>query len=84
MHWTMSDVPPPPPRLLDELRGALRVRHRSSRTEEAYVQWVRRFIRFHGMRHPRDLGRPEITAFLTHLAGTRPVDRVGAPAVLTP
>lgn len=59
---------PQPPRLLDELRRALRVRHRSPRTEEAYVHWVRRFIRFHGMRHPRDLGPAETTAFLTDLA----------------
>ena len=44
------------------------MRHRSPRTEEAYVHWVRRFIRFHGLRHPRELGRQEITAFLSDLA----------------
>jgi integron integrase len=62
-----------PPRLLDQLRTALRVRHYSLRTEETYVQWVRRFIHFHGMRHPRDLGPTQVTAFLTHLAVERTV-----------
>ena len=56
------------PRLLDRVREALRVRHYSIRTEEAYVGWIRRFILFHGRRHPRDLGKAEITAFLTTLA----------------
>lgn len=56
------------PKLLDELRGRLRVRHYSIRTEQAYVDWVRRFILFHGKRHPRDLGPAEVEAFLTHLA----------------
>lgn len=60
-------------RLLDQLRGALRVRHRSRRTEEAYVHWVKRFILFHGKRHPRELGGEEITAFLNHLATERRV-----------
>ncbi|MGH7674770.1 MAG: site-specific integrase, partial [Gemmatimonadales bacterium] len=56
------------PRLLAELRGALRLRHYSRRTEEAYVAWVRRFVRFVGMRHPRELGEAEVRAFLSHLA----------------
>ncbi len=56
------------PRLLDIMRDALRARHYSSRTEEAYCNWVRRFIRFHGMRHPADMGAVEINAYLTHLA----------------
>lgn len=55
-------------RLLVELRRAIRARHYSPRTEEAYVAWVRRFVRFHGTRHPLDLGEPEITQFLTSLA----------------
>ena len=59
---------PRPPRLLDEIRAAIRTRHYSPRTEEAYIRWVIRFIRFHGMRHPREMGEPEVTAFLTHLA----------------
>jgi integrase len=54
--------------LLDDLRARLRARHYSYRTEQSYVDWVVRFIRFHGLRHPRELGAPEVTAFLTHLA----------------
>lgn len=54
--------------MLDRLREAIRVRHYSIRTEQAYVQWVRRFIFFHNKRHPNEMGRPEIEAFLTHLA----------------
>ena len=65
--------PSPPPRLLDRLREAIRVRHYSIRTEEAYVDWVRRFILFHGKRHPQDMGAPEVAAFLTHLAVNRQV-----------
>ena len=56
------------PRLLDRVRSALRLRHRSPRTEDAYVHWVRRFIWFHDRRHPAELGDDAITAFLTHLA----------------
>ncbi len=61
------------PRLLDQLRGAIRVRHYSIRTEEAYVDWARRFILFHGKRHPKEMGAGEVTAFLTHLALERNV-----------
>lgn len=57
-----------PPRLLDRLRDALRLRHYSRRTEDAYVGWVRRYILFHGKRHPLDMGADEINAFLTDLA----------------
>ncbi len=56
------------PRLLDQLRQALRSRHYSRRTEQSYVMWVRRFIYFHKKRHPADMAEPEINAFLTHLA----------------
>jgi integron integrase len=56
------------PRLLDQLRDALRVRHYGLRTEKTYAHWVCRFVRFHGLRHPRQMGAPEINAFLTHLA----------------
>ncbi|MHB8983630.1 integron integrase [Thiobacillus sp.] len=56
------------PRLLDQLRDRVRVKHYSIRTETQYVQWVRRFIVFHDKRHPRDMGAPEVEAFLTHLA----------------
>jgi len=57
-----------PPRLLDRLRDAIRVRHYSIRTEDAYAQWVRRFILFHNKRHPSAMGADEVNAFLTHLA----------------
>jgi integron integrase len=57
-----------PPTLLGALRAQVRARHYSPRTEEAYVGWVRRYIRFHGSRHPRDLGDRDVTQFLTHLA----------------
>ncbi len=59
---------PPPPKLLDRLRQACRVRHYSIRTEDCYHDWVRRFILFHGKRHPADMGAAEINAFLTDLA----------------
>ena len=63
----------PPPRLLDQLRHAIRVRHYSIRTEATYVDWSRRFIIFHGKRHPLELGAVEVAAFLTHLAVERSV-----------
>ena len=56
------------PRLLDRVREAIRLRHYSRRTEQAYVAWIRRFIVFHGRRHPRELGEREVTAFLSSLA----------------
>ncbi|NJM06792.1 integron integrase [Candidatus Gracilibacteria bacterium] len=61
----MSDDPP---RLLDRVRHALRRKHYAIRTEEAYVAWVRRFVLFHGKRHPQTMGVPEVNAFLTDLA----------------
>jgi integron integrase len=57
-----------PPKLLDRVREACRVRHYSIRTEDAYVDWIRRFILFHNKRHPLEMGTAEINAFLTHLA----------------
>src|SRR3954469_14406366 len=59
---------PPPPKLLDRVRQACRVRHYSIRTEDAYHDWAERFIRFHGIRHPQEMAEPEVNAFLTHLA----------------
>ena len=56
------------PKLLDQVRSAIRIRHYSIRTEEAHVQWIKRFILFHNKRHPKDMGGPEINAFLSHLA----------------
>jgi integron integrase len=58
----------PPPKLLDRVHNALRARHYSGRTEEAYVMWIRRFILFHGKRHPSSMGGEEVNAFLTSLA----------------
>jgi hypothetical protein len=57
-----------PPKLLDQLRERIRYRHYSLRTEQAYVHWVKRFIFFHDKRHPREMGRLEVEAFLSHLA----------------
>ena len=57
-----------PKKLLDQVRDALRVRHYSIRTEETYLQWIKRYILFHNKTHPRDLGESEISAYLTHLA----------------
>jgi integron integrase len=62
-----------PKKLLDQLRDTLRRKHYSIRTEQAYTSWVRRFILFHGKRHPRTMGGEEVTAFLTHLAVERKV-----------
>jgi site-specific recombinase XerD len=59
---------PRAPKLLQQLRHAIRLHHYSVRTEEAYVSWVRRYVRFHGLRHPGDLGRNEIRQFLVALA----------------
>ena len=56
------------PKLLDRVREALRVRHMSLRTEKAYLHWIRRYILFHGKRHPQEMGEREINGFLTHLA----------------
>jgi site-specific recombinase XerD len=56
------------PKLLDRVREAIRLRHYSRRTEDAYVLWIRRFIVFHGKRHPRELGEADVTAFISSLA----------------
>ena len=72
----MSDTPstiekPPnvqPPKLLDQIRNKLRVKHYAIRTEELYLHWIKRYILFHGKRHPKDMGAPQIEAFLTNLA----------------
>jgi integron integrase len=58
----------PKPRLLDRVREAVRIRHYSRRTEKAYVHWIKRYIFFHGKRHPIEMGAAEVTAFLTSLA----------------
>jgi integron integrase len=76
---TPASAPPPssPPKLLDRVRAACRVRHYSIRTEDCYADWVRRFILFHGKRHPQEMGVEQINQFLTHLAVDR---RVSASA----
>lgn len=56
------------PRLLEQVRGRIRFKHYSIRTEQAYVDWIKRFIRHFGKRHPRDMGAAEVQQFLTHLA----------------
>ena len=58
----------PPPKLLDRVRQVLRFKHYSLRTEEAYTGWIRRYVLFHGKRHPDSLGTEEVRAFLTDLA----------------
>lgn len=67
----------PPPlrsvRLLDQLRERIRYCHYSLSTEHSYLFWVRRFVRFHRLRHPRSMGPSEVEAFLTHLATERRV-----------
>ena len=68
-------APPAAPRLLDRLRDALRVRHYSPRTEQAYTSWVVRYVRFHSLRHPDQLAEPEVNSFLSYLAQ---VERVSA------
>jgi len=60
--------PARPPRLFDRVRDAARVRRYSRRTEAAYLAWIRRFIFFHGKRHPAEMGAPEVTKFLSSLA----------------
>jgi integron integrase len=55
-------------KLLDQVRSAIRIQHYSPRTEEAYIHWIKRYIFFHNVRHPKDMARPEIEAFLSHLA----------------
>jgi integron integrase len=61
------------PKLFDQIRDVLRYKHYSRRTEQSYIHWIRRFILFHNKRHPSELGKREIVAFLTHLAVNRKV-----------
>src|SRR5881392_628106 len=77
--WQHRHVPPTTaaaagsPKLLDRVRWHLRVKHYSIRTEESYVDWIRRFILFHGRQHPEQMGEMEIAEFLSHLANVRQV-----------
>src|SRR5258708_21419793 len=65
---SVTDFRAQPPRLLDRVRQAIRARHYSRRTEKAYVWWIKRYIFFHGKRHPDELGSAEIVQFLSSLA----------------
>src|SRR5438132_9858981 len=73
-RWLLPPVhePPPPtsrpPKLLEQVRLAIRTRHFSRRTEKAYIGWIRRFILFQGKRHPAMMGHAEVSQFLSHLA----------------
>jgi hypothetical protein len=71
-------IPNPKAKLLDQVREVLRVKHYALRTEETYVPWITRYLRFHRERagawkHPRELGAPEIMSFLSHLANANHV-----------
>ena len=68
MPSSSSDMSSESPKLLDQVRSAIRARHYSRRTEEAYVHWIKRYILFHGKRHPRELGASHVSAFLTSMA----------------
>jgi integron integrase len=73
MPQSPQSSPAPKARLADQLRDALRRRHYSYRTEQAYLHWMRRFVFFHNKRHPLEMAEPEVAAFLTHLAVERRV-----------
>jgi integron integrase len=68
MSTSPEDTGPRPPKLLDQVREACRIRRYSRKTEHAYAGWIKRFILFHQKRHPAEMGAVEVTEFLTHLA----------------
>ena len=65
---SLPAAPGQPPKLLDQLKTEIRLRHYSIRTEQSYVDWAKRYIFFHGKKHPKDMGETEIRSFLSHLA----------------
>ena len=67
----MKFYQPPSLKLLDQIRNVIRRKHYSISTEKSYVDWVKRFILFHGKRHPNTLGKNEVTQYLNHLANDR-------------
>jgi integron integrase len=67
--WSVSNVP----KLLEQARDSIRLRHYSIRTEESYLRWMKQYILFHNKRHPSEMGEPEVTSFLSHLAVNRKV-----------
>jgi len=73
LQGSSDPEPPKRPRLLDQIRARLRVLHYSYRTEQIYCHWAKRFIKHSGLRHPREIGAPEVEAFLTYLATERRV-----------
>ncbi len=69
LQCNLGELPwPRPPRLLDQVMQALRVKHYARTTEECYAQWIKRFILFHAKRHPRNMGAAELEIFLSDLA----------------
>ncbi|MFM6553817.1 MAG: site-specific integrase, partial [Dolichospermum sp.] len=60
--------PPPPPQLLEVVRETIRLKHYSYRTEQTYLDWIKRYLLFHQEKHPREMGKEEIKSFLSHLA----------------
>lgn len=72
-QWSVEQGVSPKPRLLDEVRSRIRAKHYSRRTEQSYTHWIKRFILFHGKRHPNDMGAKEVEAFLSSLAVVRNV-----------
>ena len=68
-------MPPATPRLFDLVKGRMLARHLSPRTVQAYVAWIIRYIRYHGLRHPKELGEREVIVYLTYLAVERRVLR---------
>jgi hypothetical protein len=81
---SVSDKDPAAPRLLERVRQVIRLRHYSIRTEQAYLQWITRFIVFHRKRHPASMGAAEVTAFLSHLAIRRDLVFEGAALYAAP
>ena len=68
MQYPSENLPRQEPKLLDQVRGKIRLKHYSIRTEQAYTDWIKRFILHFGKKHPRDMGAAEVEQFLTHLA----------------
>ena len=68
-----ENYPPQKPRLLDQVRNAIRRKHYSIRTEQSYIDWIKRYIFFHNKRHPKEMGERELSDFLTYLAVKRKV-----------
>src|SRR5450755_4344451 len=63
-----TGISPGKPKLLEQVRNVIRRKHYSFRTEQTYIDWIRRFILFHGKRHPSEMAEAEVTEFLTSLA----------------